>query len=146
MRSRFLNYCAPLLLLVPSSVHGKRKVEYKNADGTRVVILPIGEPPGHESYESRIEFYTSEGQMLCSLDYSSEDGELGFGVVKAAWTPDPDNHFFVFSLTARAAISHGTHQHCFLVPEKKQFSASIALLRPPAYPKVNSLLKRRTLS
>jgi hypothetical protein len=41
--------------------------------------------------------------MLCALDCSSEDSEHGFGIVKAAWTPD--NKYFVFSLT-----SSGGHQ------------------------------------
>jgi hypothetical protein len=67
------------------------------------VILPVGKPSGHEDYESRIEFYSAQNQMLCALDYSSGDGEHGFGVVKAAWTPDSE--YFVFSLT-----SSGGHQ------------------------------------
>jgi hypothetical protein len=79
----------------------KGKAEYKAKDGTRVVILPISKP-GHD-YESRIEFYSAQNQMLCVLDYSSEDSEHGFGVVKAAWTPDSE--YFVFSLT-----SSGGHQ------------------------------------
>jgi hypothetical protein len=67
------------------------------------VILPVGKPSGHEDYESRIEFYSAQNQMLCALDYSSGDSEHGFGVVKAAWTPDGE--YFVFSLT-----SSGGHQ------------------------------------
>jgi hypothetical protein len=81
----------------------KGKAEYKAKDGTRVVILPVGKPSGHDDYESRIEFYSAQNQMLCALDYSSGDGEHGFGVVKGAWTPDGE--YFVFSLT-----SSGGHQ------------------------------------
>jgi len=80
--------------------------EYKGKDGTRVVILPIRKwtrEPGYKSYESRVEFYSPQHEMLCALDYSSEDSEHGFGIVKAAWTPD--NKYFVFSLT-----SSGGHQ------------------------------------
>jgi hypothetical protein len=84
-------------------VWAKGKAEYKAKDGTRVVILPVGRSSGHEDYENRIEFYSAQNQMLCALDYSSADGEHGFGVVKAAWTPD--NKYFVFSLT-----SSGGHQ------------------------------------
>jgi hypothetical protein len=84
-------------------VWAKGKAEYKAKDGTRVVILPVGKPLGHEDYENRIEFYSAQNQMLCALDYSSQDGEHGFGVVKAAWTPDGE--YFVFSLT-----SSGGHQ------------------------------------
>ena len=67
------------------------------------MILPIGKLPGHDSSESRLEFYSPQDQMLCALDYSSEDSEHGFGVVKAAWTPD--DNYFVFSLA-----SSGGHQ------------------------------------
>ena len=54
-------------------------------------------------YESKIEFYSPENQILCTVDYSSEDGEHGFAVVKAEWTPD--DNYFVFSLA-----SSGGHQ------------------------------------
>jgi hypothetical protein len=79
------------------------KAEYKTKDGAGVVILPVGKPSGHDEHENRIEFYSAKNQMLCALDYSSGDGEHGFGVVKAAWTPD--GNYFVFSLT-----SSGGHQ------------------------------------
>jgi hypothetical protein len=77
--------------------------EYKNADGSKVVILPVGKLSDRQDNESRLEFYSSENQRLCTLDYSSEDGEHGFGVVKATWTPD--SQYFVFSLS-----SSGGHQ------------------------------------
>jgi len=80
--------------------------EYKGKDGTRVVILPIRKwtrEPAYKSYESRLEFYSPRQELLCALDYSSEDSEHGFGIVKAAWTPD--SNYFVFSLT-----SSGGHQ------------------------------------
>jgi hypothetical protein len=80
--------------------------EYKGKDGTRVVILPIRKwtrDAAYKSYESRVEFYSPQHEMLCALDYSSEDCEHGFCIVKAAWTPD--NNYFVFSLT-----SSGGHQ------------------------------------
>ena len=43
------------------------------------------------------------GRILCSRNYGSEDGEHGYGVEKAAWTPD--SRFFVYSLS-----SSGGHQ------------------------------------
>ena len=88
-----------LVIVLPCCVSAKSKKEYKTKDGNRVVILPIS----HDDSESRIEFYSSQNQMLCAPDYSSDDGEHGFGVIKAAWTPD--NNYFVFSLT-----SSGGHQ------------------------------------
>jgi hypothetical protein len=41
--------------------------------------------------------------MLVKLSYASEDGEHGYGVTKAAWTPD--SRFFVYSIE-----SSGGHQ------------------------------------
>jgi hypothetical protein len=94
---------AALFFVSCCCVWAKEKAEYKAKDGTRVVILPVGTSSGHEDSESRIEFYSAQNQMLCGLDYSSGDGAHGFGVVKAAWTPDGE--YFVFSLT-----SSGGHQ------------------------------------
>jgi hypothetical protein len=92
-----------LVSMQPCCQRASSKKEYKAKDGSRVSVVPVGKPPDHpRDSESRIEFYSAH-QMLCALDYSSEDGEHGFGVVKAAWTPD--NNYFVFSLT-----SSGGHQ------------------------------------
>ncbi|HTQ62005.1 MAG TPA: hypothetical protein VMI32_17405 [Candidatus Solibacter sp.] len=77
------------------------RIEYKAKDGSRVVAA--SKSHREATPESVLEFYSPENQRLCTLDYSSEDGEHGFGIVKAAWTPD--GHYFVFSLT-----SSGGHQ------------------------------------
>src|SRR5689334_8182660 len=87
-----------LAFMLPCCSAAKSQQQVKAKDGTRVVILPVGKASGHNDAESRIEFYSPQNQMLCALDYSSEDSEHGFGVVKAAWTPD--NNYFVFSLTS----------------------------------------------
>jgi len=92
-----------LAVMLPWSGTAKSQNEYKAKGGTRVVILPIGKLVGHQDAESKIEFYSPKNEMLCAVDYSSEDGEHGYGVVKAAWTPD--QKYFVFSLT-----SSGGHQ------------------------------------
>lgn len=95
-----------LFLSAPLRSDTKQPKEYRSKDGNRVAIFPIrkwtGEP-AYISHESRLEFYSPDNELLCALDYSSEDHEHGFGVVKAAWTPD--NDYFVFSLT-----SSGGHQ------------------------------------
>jgi hypothetical protein len=65
--------------------------QYRASNGSRAVITPVG--PGGES---RVDIYTSRLDKVCSLDYSSEDGEHGYFVAKAAWTAD--GNFFVFSL------------------------------------------------
>ena len=55
------------------------------------------------SDESRIELRTATGKLLTKRNLTSSDGEHGFGVTKAAWTPD--SQFFVVSLA-----SSGGHQ------------------------------------
>ena len=78
--------------------------QYLAPDGrARVVVVPVGKETGNVDSESRIEFRSADNDLLCALDYSSEDGEHGFGVVKAEWTLD--SHYFVFSLS-----SSGGHQ------------------------------------
>ena len=62
------------------------------------MVVPVSKEAGRSEYESRIEFKSSDGKIACSLDYSSEDNEHGFRVVKAEWTPD--SQYFVFSLTS----------------------------------------------
>ena len=82
----------------------KRVRQYPVPDGSaRVVVVPVGKEAGRSEYESRITFQSNDGKIACTLDYSSEDSEHGFGVVKAEWTPD--SQYFVFSLT-----SSGGHQ------------------------------------
>lgn len=82
----------------------KKLRQYTAPDGSvSVVVVPAGRKPRRSEYESRIRFKSSDGKIDCVLDYSSEDNEHGFGVVKAEWTPD--SKYFVFSLT-----SSGGHQ------------------------------------
>lgn len=103
-----------------------RHVEkYKSPDKTIVATIISTERPEATS-ESRIEFRTTAGEILGHADYSSGDGEHGYGVVKAAWTPD--SQFFIYSLT-----SSGGHQawhspvKFFSRKEKKVFSLDNAL-------------------
>jgi hypothetical protein len=79
------------------------KVEYKTKDGSRVIIVAAKKANQEAGQENTVEFYSPQDGKLCSLDFSSEDGEHGFGIVKAAWTPD--ENYFVLSLT-----SSGGHQ------------------------------------
>jgi hypothetical protein len=82
----------------------KKQRQYTAPDGgVRVVIVPVSKETGRSEYESRIEFKSRDAKIACALDYSSEDNEHGFGIVKAEWTPD--SQYFVFSLT-----SSGGHQ------------------------------------
>jgi|GEM_PF-1625744 len=75
--------------------------EYKTPAGDRAAILFKKIPDA--TRESLLKFYGRDGRLLCTLDYSSSDGEHGFGVENAAWTPD--NNYFVFALA-----SSGGHQ------------------------------------
>lgn len=83
---------------------GKSNTEnkvYKAKDGSRVVIA--NKSKEEATPESVVAFYSPENQKMCSLSFLSGDGEHGYGVVKAAWTPD--QRYFVFSMT-----SSGGHQ------------------------------------
>jgi hypothetical protein len=66
------------------------------------VIFPVGKP-GNKSYESRVELRSNSGKVLAQRDYDSADGQHGYYVQKAAWTPD--SKFFVYSME-----SSGGHQ------------------------------------
>ena len=92
-----------LLLLLGCRVDAQSEKESQAQNRTAVAILRVGKPASRIGSESRLEFYSPRKQMLCALDYSSEDGQHGFGVVKWAWTPD--NQYFVFSVA-----SSGGHQ------------------------------------
>jgi hypothetical protein len=90
--------------LFEQGIPAKGRHQYIAPDGgAKATVLPVGKEAGRTEYESRIEFNLRDGATLCILDYSSEDNEHGFGVVKAQWTPD--SRYFVFSLT-----SSGGHQ------------------------------------
>ena len=69
----------------------------------RAVIIPVDREKGFEANESRVEIRKSDGKLLCSKDYSSNDGEHGYGVQEGKWTPD--SQFFVYD-----TASSGGHQ------------------------------------
>lgn len=89
---------AGIVLLSLAQVTSK---EYSTPAGERVVVR--SNIKAEATPESRVEFYGKDKQMLCTLDYSSADGEHGYGVEKAGWTPD--GNYFVASLA-----SSGGHQ------------------------------------
>ena len=107
MKTGFFPIAAAVLILGAGVVLGQfgaKGFQYLAPDGgARVVVVPIGKATAHVGSESRIEFRSADNDLLCALDYSSEDGEHGLGVVKAEWTPD--SRYFVFSLS-----SSGGHQ------------------------------------
>ena len=80
---------AMLTLAGPASGAGTRV--YRSPDaGLVAVIVPTG-----RGREHRVEIRNRQDNVLASVDRSSEDGEHGGVVDKAAWSPD--GQFFVFS-------------------------------------------------
>ena len=98
----FIATCLTEVLAQRKTSAGPRKYMALNGSAN-VVIWQASKEAGRWEYESRIEFRSTDGVMACTLDYSSEDSEHGFGVVKAEWTAD--SQYLVFSLT-----SSGGHQ------------------------------------
>jgi hypothetical protein len=77
--------------------------EYRSPDGRlKALVISLPRAP-YGSGESRIQVRSIDGTLLFSKSYASKDGEHGFGVEHAAWTPD--SKFFVYSLS-----SSGGHQ------------------------------------
>jgi hypothetical protein len=91
------------LTLTPQTKRAATTSIFPSPDNTSRVVAISEHKFSHASAESRIEIHGAADELLCTLDYSSEDGEHGFGIVKALWTTD--SRFFVFSLT-----SSGGHQ------------------------------------
>ena len=75
---------------------------YVSPDGEQVAVVR-SERVSEATDESRVELRNNAGAVSAKRDYSSSDGEHGYGVTKAAWTPD--SQYFVFSLE-----SSGGHQ------------------------------------
>ena len=104
MANKGLLICVMMFVLsFPCSAQLPAAQKYKSPHGEVVEVREVSKDPGCAESESRVTFYTAQHQLQCALDFSSGDGEHGFGVVKAAWAPD--GRYFVFSLT-----SSGGHQ------------------------------------
>ncbi len=70
---------------------------FVSPDGAyKAVVLASGKEKGSREAESRVEIRNGKGVVLCSHDFSSADGEHGYGVDTAQWTPD--SRFFIFRL------------------------------------------------
>ncbi len=80
----------------------KQIKEYRSPDGKYLaVVIPYPKTP-HGSGESKVEIH-SKDVIVSSASYSSEDGEHGFIVDRAEWSPD--SKFFVYTM-----YSSGGHQ------------------------------------
>lgn len=81
--------------------HSAEQERYLSPDGRYQAF--ISALPDIQSGESMVVIKTKKGKTICSKSYGSEDGEHGYSVVHAAWTPN--SFFFVYSLA-----SSGGHQ------------------------------------
>ena len=91
------------IFLLNPILHADEQREYLSPDGNYHAYV-ISLPKSHYgSGESRIDLRSANGALLLSKSYGSEDGEHGFGVERAAWTPD--SRYFVYSMS-----SSGGHQ------------------------------------
>ncbi len=79
-----------------------RMQRYVSPDKAITAVVTSRKAP-EKTDKSRIGLVSSSGNVLAKRDYFSGDGEHGFGVVKAQWTPD--SQFFIYSLE-----SSGGHQ------------------------------------
>jgi hypothetical protein len=96
-----------LCLLVGASAAQQRRAaenvkEYRSPDSAVLATVTSTKAP-EATDESCVELRTSAGKLLARIDYSSRDGEHGYGVVKARWTPD--SRFFVYSLESSGGHS-----------------------------------------
>ena len=82
---------------------GPAPARYESPDKSIVaIVFPVGKPEV-KGYESRVELRSKSGELLTQREYLSTDGQHGYSVYKAAWTPD--SSFFVYSL-----VNSGGHQ------------------------------------
>ena len=68
---------------------------YRSPDGNMVALSRYPKPLFTPT-ESRIQITTKDARVLAERNYGSEDGKHGYGITRAAWTPD--SQFFVYKL------------------------------------------------
>jgi|SRR6185312_8142714 hypothetical protein len=80
----------------PACGQGSPKPDfYRSPDGTMVALIRYPKPLFTPT-ESRLQITTKDAQVLAERNYGSEDGKHGYGITRAAWTPD--SQFFVYKL------------------------------------------------
>lgn len=98
----FITIVSTILYAGQKRLVASHSEKYTSPDGTQVAVVRSGRV-SEATDESRVELRTSAGTVSAKRDYTSPDGEHGYGVTKAAWTPD--SQYFVYSLE-----SSGGHQ------------------------------------
>jgi len=103
IKTRILIALSVLFLFITHGYSAEQK-EYVSPDGKYTAyVIPAIDARHKNSGENEVIIKTKDGKALCSKNYGSEDGEHGFGVEKAVWTPD--SKFFIYSMS-----SSGGHQ------------------------------------
>lgn len=83
-----------ILLLLPTvatpyAAPAPRLKKFTSPDGKlTAVVIPVDKEKGFEENESRILNQDGKNKLLRAQDFSSDDGEHGYGVAEAKWTPD----------------------------------------------------------
>ena len=96
-------FCCLLAASQPNAEIAPTATEkYESPDHTAIALV-ISKKIPTATRESRVEVWSESGRLIATTSYFSPDGEHGFGVNKALWTPD--SQFFVYSLE-----SSGGHQ------------------------------------
>lgn len=107
MRTRSMGIVGAIVLIgslctAQKQIISSHEDKFESPDGAITALVRFTKTLESTS-ESRIELRTRGGRVLLKQDYSSEDGEHGYGVSKASWTPD--SQFFVYSLESSGGHS-----------------------------------------
>jgi len=100
--------------------------ESRAPNGARAVVLPAGKPGTPSHSESRIEIFTAALDKKCSLDFSSDDGQHGYAVAEAAWTPN--GNYFVFSLKSSGGYASWHTPTEFVLMNSLNFNDQVCIL------------------
>jgi hypothetical protein len=108
-----MNSLGPLLsvvfagvLLASASPHQvtPEKKQYESPDKALIAsVVATNTGTAIDNSENRVEVRSATGELLAQEDFTSQDGEHGYAVIKAEWTPD--SQFFVFSLQSSGGHS-----------------------------------------
>jgi hypothetical protein len=106
IRVRF-SLALPILLVLiffaPFAAFAQKAETFASPDESLRAEIQSARKKAGGAAESKIEILSKDGKRVWIVKYTSADGEHGFGVVKAAWTPD--SQYFVYSL-----VSSGAHE------------------------------------
>ena len=88
--------------IAESTRRTERVKHYTSPDGAVVASVTFTRT-FQDTVESNVVLRSTAGKFLADRSYSSKDGEHGFAVVQAGWTPD--SQFFVYSLESSGGHS-----------------------------------------